>query len=385
MNPDISVAHLRCASGGGGGADRVILNTVSRLQAGRFSQSVIYLARTESDVDGLVGPLRRQGLLCQVMPGRRVFDLLQFLALRRFVIGHGISILHCHDAKADVYGFLLRLIHPSLRVLSTLHGWTEKTRRGRLYSRLDKAMLMRFDAVIAVSEHTAGIAGRNGIPRVTVIHNGIDPDLWRPGPPEDGHSSDPPFTIAFVGRLSAEKGSMEFVELAREIEQRLPGSRFVVIGEGSELSAMKDAAEAAGLGDSFDFRGFQPPEIIRSVYPCIDVLALPSRREGLPMAVLEACAMGVCVAAFSVGGVPEIITHGHNGLLAQPGNIGELAGHILSLRRDKLLGDKLRRHARESIVEQFSVRNQVRQLEVVYAKLLDGGTLKVGKGVMSIP
>ena len=385
MNPEKNVVHLRCASGGGGGADRVILNTVPRLQAGRFSQSIIYLARKESDVGGLVGPLRRQGLLCQLMPGRRVFDLRQFLAVRRFVIEHKARILHCHDAKADLYGFLLRLVCPSLKVLSTLHGWTEKTRRGKLYSRLDRILLRRFDAVIAVSEHTAGIAGRNGVRRVTVIHNGIDPDLWRPGPPEEGHSSDPPFTIAFVGRLSAEKGTMEFVELAREVVRQQRDSRFWVLGEGTELPAMKDAVDAAGLSCLFEFRGHQSPETLRAVYPCIDVLALPSRREGLPMAVLEACAMGVCVAAFSVGGVPEIITHGYNGLLAQPGNIGELAGHILSLRRDKLLCDKLRRHARESIVEQFSVQNQVRQLEVVYAKLLDGGTLKVGKGVMSIP
>ncbi len=383
MNPDISVAHLRCASGGGGGADRVILNTVPRLQAGHSSQSVLYLSRTESDAAGLVEPLRRQGVPCQVFPGHRVFDLRQFLAVRRFVMDHQVRILHCHDAKADVYGFLLRLLRPSLKVVSTLHGWTEKTRRGRLYSRLDKAMLRRFDAVIAVSGHTAGIAGNNGIRRVTVIHNGIDPDLWRPGPSVNDRSSDPPFTVAFIGRLSAEKGPLEFVELAREIEQRLPGNRFVVIGEGTELSAMKNAAEASGLGDSFDFRGFQSPENLRAAYSGIDVLALPSRREGLPMAVLEACAMGVCVAAFSVGGVPEIITHGQNGLLAQPGNIGELAGQIVSFRQDGRLGDRLRSLARASIVERFSVQAQVRQLEAVYEACLNSETCKIVDGTIS--
>lgn len=383
MNSALCVVQLRCASGGGGGADRVILNTVPRLQSGRFTQSVIYLARKESDVDGLVEPLRRQGVSCQVLAGCRVFDLPQFLAVRRYVIEHKVRILHCHDAKADLYGFLLRLIRPSLKVLGTLHGWTEKTRRGRLYSRLDKTVLKRFDAVIAVSGHTAGIAESNGIRRVTVIHNGIDPDLWCPPSLEDIRSADAPFTIAFIGRISPEKGPLEFVKLAREIVRQQRDSRFWVLGEGPELPAMKAAAEAAGLGGSFEFRGHQSPETLRSAYRDVDVLALTSLREGLPMAVLEACAMGVCVAAFSVGGVPEIIEHGQNGLLAQPGNIGELAGHILSLRRDTRLCSKLRRQARERIVAQFSVRNQVKQLEAVYAKLLEDGTNKNRDGVMS--
>lgn len=383
MNPDISVTHLRCASGGGGGADRVILNTVPRLQSGRFSQSVLYLSRTESDAAGLVEPLRTQGVPCQVFPGHRVFDLRQFLAVRRFVMEHRVRILHCHDAKADVYGFLLRLMRPSLKVVSTLHGWTEKTRRGRLYSRLDKAMLRRFDAVIAVSGHTAGIAGNNGIHRVTVIHNGIDADLWRPGSPVKAPGSSRPFTIAFIGRLSAEKGPLEFVGLAREVEHRLPGNRFVVIGEGPELAAMKGAAEAAGLGASFDFRGYQDAESLKAAYSGIDVLALPSRREGLPMAVLEACAMGVSVAAYSVGGVPEIIAHGQNGLLAQPGNMGELAGRIVAIRQDEGLGARLGSQARAVIVERFSVQAQVRQLEAVYEAFLNSASRKIRDGAVS--
>lgn len=380
MSPVMSVTHLRCASGGGGGADRVILNTVPRLQTGRFSQAVLYLARTPPSVDGLVGPLRGQGVACSVIPGRRVFDLRQFFAIRRFVIENEVGILHCHDAKADLTGYLLRLLRPSLRVLSTLHGWTDKTRRGKLYSRLDKAVLKRFDAVIAVSRHTAGIAEANGIHRVKVVHNGIDPEIWRPMLPDADRSAAVPFTVAFVGRISAEKGPLEFVELAREIVRQQGGCRFWVLGEGPELPAMTVAVEAAGLADSFDFRGHQPPEALRAAYRDIDVLALTSRREGMPMAILEACAMGVCVAAFSVGGVPEIISHGQNGLLAQPGNIGELAGHIVSMRNDQRSRTRLRRQARESVVEHFSVLNQVRQLESVYAELLDGGHPKVRKG-----
>jgi glycosyltransferase involved in cell wall biosynthesis len=368
MSREPVITHLRCASGGGGGADRVILNTVPRLQAGRFGQTVLYLVNSGADAGGLIEPLRQRGLGCEAIPGRRIFDLRQFLALRRFVLGHGIRLLHCHDAKADLYGFLLRLTHPSLKLISSLHGWTEKTRRGRFYSRLDKAVLRRFETVIAVSEHTAGIARQNGIRRVVVVPNGIDADDW--SPVTESRPGDRPFTLAYVGRISAEKGPLDFVATALAVSRRDPDSVFVVLGDGPDLPAMREAVAAAGLGNRFDFRGFRPPAELKAAYRAMDVLVLPSRREGLPLALLEACAMGVCVAAFSVGGVPELITHGRNGLLAEPGNTEDLARQILTLRQDPALRDRLREQARATVVSHFSVVAQVRKLEAVYAETL---------------
>jgi glycosyltransferase involved in cell wall biosynthesis len=376
MTRDTITTHLRCASGGGGGADRVIFNTVPGLNAGRFGQAVLYLAKRGAEISGLVEPLRQRGLLCEVVPGQRIFDLRQFLAVRRFVLDHKIRLLHCHDAKADLYGFLLRLLHPSLRIISTLHGWTEKTRRGRFYSRLDKAILRRFDAVVAVSEYTATIARSYGIRRTVVVPNGIDPEAWRPTASRDAHPNDPPFTVAFVGRISAEKGPLEFVETARAASRKEPGIRFVVLGEGPDLPAMRAAVASAGLSLNFDFRGYQPPTELKTAYRTMDVLALPSRREGLPMALLEACAMGVCVAAFSVGGIPEVIVHGQNGLLAKPGDTGDLAAQILTLRQDAPLAARLRKNARTTVENHFSVQAQVRQLETIYADTLKPGHLK---------
>jgi glycosyltransferase involved in cell wall biosynthesis len=161
-----------------------------------------------------------------------------------------------------------------------------------------------------------------------------------------------------------------------------PDIRFVVLGEGPDLPAMKTAVEAAGLGENFDFRGYQTQEELKKVYRAVDVLVLPSRREGLPMTILEACSMEVCVAAFSVGGVPEIITHGRNGLLAQPGNIAELAAQILALRQDALLSARLRSNGRATVVNRFSVQAQVRELEAVYADTLrDDRRNKLNRGI----
>jgi glycosyltransferase involved in cell wall biosynthesis len=152
-----------------------------------------------------------------------------------------------------------------------------------------------------------------------------------------------------------------------------PGSRFVVLGEGPDLPAMKGAVSAAGLDRNFAFRGYQPREALKEAYEAMEVLVLPSRREGLPLSLLEACAMGVCVAAFSVGGIPEVIVHGQNGLLAQPGDTGDLAAQIVALRQDTQLAARLRSQARATVVSHFGIRTQVRQLESVYAEVLGSG------------
>jgi glycosyltransferase involved in cell wall biosynthesis len=370
------IAHLRCASGGGGGADRVIFNTVRRLQGGVFGQAVLYLVKKGTTVSGLVDPLHRAGVPCQIIPGGRVFDFSQFFWVRRFVLKNRVGILHCHDAKADIYGFLLRLLHPSLKVVSTLHGWTGKTRRGRLYSRLDKAVLKRFDAVIAVSEHTAAIARDYGIRRLWVVHNGIDPDEWCFESPGRSPQDKAPFTVAFVGRISAEKGPLEFVKIAQAIVLKRPASRFVVMGEGPDLPAMKAAVALSGLDGNFDFCGYQPPETLKAAYGAMDVLILPSRCEGLPMAILEAFSRGVCVAAFSVGGIPELITHGHTGLLVSPGDTAGLATQILTLQQDASLSSRLRVNAREAVVTRFGVQSQVGKLEAIYGDILNPTRVK---------
>jgi glycosyltransferase involved in cell wall biosynthesis len=347
------------------------------MQNGPFRQAVIYLVKAGTDVSGLVNPLRQLGLFCQVMSGCRIFDVRQFLAVRRFVRENKVCILHCHDAKADVYGFLLRLIQPSLKLVSTLHGWTEKTRRGRFYSRLDKVVLRRFDAVIAVSEHTAKIAREKGVQRVSVVHNGIDPKEWNPGLPEGPRQEGHPFAVGFVGRISAEKGPLEFVETAHAVFLKKPDSRFVVIGEGPDLPAMKTAVAEAGLSGNFDFRGYHLPEALKRAYPGLDVLVLPSRCEGLPMTILEAFTMGVCVTAFSVGGIPEVVIHGHNGLLAPPGNVTDLAAQILALRQDSCLSARLRINAKADVASHFSVQAQVRKLEAVYRNMLQADPDKI--------
>ena len=364
----VPILHVRQATGGGGGADRVVVDLVKRLDRRRFSPMVVYLL-PEGEVDcSALGQLRQEGVPCLGLAGRRIFDPLQIHRLQREISKHAPGLIHCHDPKSDVMGALVKGWGRGMAAVSTLHGWVRKSRRGHLYAWMDLRALRCFDAVAAVSSHTARLAQDSGLKRVEVIRNGIDTAWWR----RQRRSGGVP-TIAYVGRLSPEKAPLDFVRVARIVAEAEGASRFIVAGEGPERPAMQAMAREHGLGQRMVFLGHVDSARLRLLYEEIDVLLLTSRTEGLPIAVLEACAMEAPVVATAVGGVPELVTNEQTGLLVPAGDIDGLARGVLRLLRDKALSLRLTKDARLRVEQEFSLDSMVARTEALYTRLLGDG------------
>ena len=140
--------------------------------------------------------------------------------------------------------------------------------------------------------------------------------------------------IGMVGRISPEKGQIEFLQAARQIGKAFPNSRFVIAGDVLFEDARADnyhqrvRAEAEGL--PVQFLGWR--DDVYSVMQEFDILVVPSIQEpGMPRVVLEAQACGVPIIAFATGGIPEAITHGETGFLINPPTANELAVKMLAL------------------------------------------------------
>lgn len=363
----VPILHVRQAAGGGGGADRVVLDLVKRLDRNKFSPLVVYLLRNGDPACQPLEELREAGTPCVGLSGGRVFDPRQIRQLSRVIGEHRPRLIHCHDPKSDVLGSWVKWGR-SLAAVSTLHGWVRKTRRGHLYAWLDLKALRGFDAVIAVSGYTARVAEESGVKRVDVIRNGIDTTWWQRRSAEPAGAR----VIAYVGRLSREKAPLDFVRVAHRIAAEEPECRFVVAGEGPERAAMETLAREVALGERMEFLGHVESLRLRELYKGIDVLLLTSQTEGLPIAVLEACAMGTPVVATGVGGVPELVVDGQTGLLAPAGDVEGLARAVLRLLREPPLAARLATDARSRVEQQFSLDTMVSRTEAVYARLLGG-------------
>ncbi len=212
------------------------------------------------------------------------------------------AVVHSHGYKANLVGRVAALL-AGVRHVASYHAGERPPGRVAWWDRLDRwtAWMGRR---IAVSQQIAARipGGAPVVPNFVALPAEVAPGLE---------------AVGFVGRFSHEKGLDRFVALAAP----LPGAALVAFGDGPELAACQAAA-----GGRVAFRG-----AVAGMAPHwreLGLLAVTSRAEGLPLAVLEAMAAGVPVAAFALGGIPQVIRHGENGWLAAPDDLEALAGCI---------------------------------------------------------
>jgi glycosyltransferase involved in cell wall biosynthesis len=177
-----------------------------------------------------------------------------------------------------------------------------------------------------------------------------------------------PQRILYLGRLEAAKGVFELLAAASRLAPRFPALRLVFGGEGDEGALRRRAAEL-GLAERIELPGWLSQEERDAELAKAEVFCLPSHAEGLPMAMLEAMAAGKAVVATAVGGIPEAVQDGGNGLLVPPRDEGALARALAELMGDTALRDRLAAQARATIEQHYSTEVVCRQLSALYREL----------------
>lgn len=369
MKPRTGVLHLRQSAGGGGGADTVVMEWLDLLDQDHYSAEVVYLRKTKHDIWPILQRLDEHDIAHTDYPGRRFFDLAQFRQVRRHLIRQNIGILHCHDSKADIYGWLLRKSLPKLKLAATLHNWISHSWRSGIYKRLDLLVLKRFDIITTPSVEVAREAAKAGVPGVQVLANGVNLKLWpsRPSPP----LGNTPFTVGFASRLSREKGVSDFIAVAKEIVSQVPTARFHVAGEGPEGEHMRSLTEQTGLTNRFKFLGFLNEADMYDHYSTLDVLLHPSHVEALPMTLLEAAAVGVPVVATQVGDVDKLFEHGRSAFICRAGDVAAMAKALVILAGSPERAKKMSEEARSVVEAKYDMSKKIRILEQFYRQALE--------------
>ncbi|HEU4588885.1 MAG TPA: glycosyltransferase [Gemmatimonadales bacterium] len=241
---------------------------------------------------------------------------------------------------------------------------------GRAYVRRRARLWREASLVLAVSEFVRQKLEALGCPpeRIRVHYIGIDTGFYRPAPEMARRP-----LVLFVGRLMEVKGCEYLLRAMRRVQAEIPDAHVVVIGDGPLRGGLEAFARAEL--EQVCFLGMQPPEVVRAWMNRARVFCVPSvttasgATEGFGLVFAEAQAMGVPVAGFASGGVPEAVAHGETGLLVPERQVDQLADAITCLLRDTALWQRFSAAGRRRVQERFDLARQTERLEELYREV----------------
>jgi glycosyltransferase involved in cell wall biosynthesis len=284
-------------------------------------------------------------------------DLSVVRRLKNEIAAAGIDLVHSHGYKGNFYAFLAaRAAHAGLA--ATCHNWLGDSLKMGSYRWLDKMVLKRFDRVAVVSQQLKNEVECCGIAegKVSVIPNGIaacreDRALRETLRGTLGLGANE-IVIGTVGRLSPEKGHRFLLEAASRLVRSGVKVKFLLVGDGPLREALAEKARELGIACRVVFTGVR--DDAADLVSLMDVFVLPSLREGMPMALLEAMARGIPSVATAVGEVPAMLDDGRNGALVPAADAARMAKAILLLIRDRAAASALSIRAAEKVKAEYS-------------------------------
>lgn len=279
------------------------------------------------------------------------------------------DIVHAHAASKGSFvrkSVLLALSRASgAKTVFHLHGacfdaFIEGS--GPRMQRWIRHTLEQSSVVIALSsrwaEYLHGFAPRA---RVVVIPNSV------PLPPPAADVAEPG-RILFLGQVEPRKGIYELIEALALLKDRFPQARLAIGGQG-ELDKVKRRAGELGVLDRVEELGWVTARRKHEELARAAIFCLPSHAEGLPMALLEAMAAGKAVLSTGVGGIPDALRDGDNGLMVEPGKVDALAAGLARLLGDDEARRRLGGRARATIEQEFESGVVIGQISAVYQQL----------------
>ena len=295
------------------------------------------------------------------------FSLSPFMALRRAVVSEDVTLVHAHGYREDAYALAAAQGRP---LVATNHLWKRTSPRLRLYAHLDGRLLRQFDEVVAVSQPILNEMADLQIGRLSHVFNGVDVDGLLQQPEDSGLAElyAPGLPVALtVSSLTTEKGLD--MAIAAVSALRREGTRVAlgIVGSGPEESSLRRQVREDGLEGQVKFLGRRSD--VGSLLKAAEIFLLPSRNEGLPIALLEGMACSCAVAATRVGDVSAAVDDGESGLLCLP-NVPSMTDALRRLVNDTGLRTKLSRRAHEVVSAKFSARAMARGYAAVYDRAL---------------
>ena len=317
---------------------------------------------------------RELGIHVEVMGGSNPLAALK--PLREKIVNEGYDIIHCHGARGNMMGALLKR-STGLPVVTTVHSDPKLDYMGRFLSRItfgtiNAWALRNIRYHIGVSDAMVDLLIRRGFDpqQAFAIYNGLD---FTPAVPAMDRSAflaslglDWPEDCVIAGiaaRLNPVKDIPTLLRGFAIARKQQPRLRLIIAGDGQDEAALKQLARDLGVSEQVCFAGWLTDT--DSFYHALDINTLTSLSETFPYALTEGARFALPTVATQVGGIPYLIEHGITGLLFQPGDHEALGRHLAALAGDPSLRSRLGSRLLDKAEKEFSLERTIqRQLEI---------------------
>lgn len=293
---------------------------------------------------------------------------------------NGYELLHCHGAKANLYGTWLRgSLH--IPVVTTVHSDPWLDYMGRPLANMTYGVLNRFcmryrDGWVAVSDAMKDVLIDRGFDgdKIWPIYNGIPfPQRMKCTPRQaylgglglDWNDTNVVFGIA--ARISPVKDIPTLIKAFAETVKQAPNARLLIAGDGEQRQQMEELAARICPEGTVHFAGWQSD--MTSFYHCLDVNMLCSLSETFPYAITEGARMYCPVISTAVGGVPKLVISGETGFLVEVGDWQKMSEYMVQLVRDEGLRHRMGRTLRQKASTEFSSEAMARRQTEIYDEI----------------
>jgi glycosyltransferase involved in cell wall biosynthesis len=361
--------HLGFADGVIHGPARYFLNILKCFDPERVNPNLCILREWHPFADEMA----KEGIN-PVFLSRSKWDPYVIIDLVKIVRKEKIDILHLAGMKGCLIG---RIVSRITGIPSVIH-FRDMNPEGAVTRFLQRSVSSWTDYALAVSEPIRDFAiSKYAVEgnRVEVLHNPISEELLnntynsRERIRSEFNITSDSQVVAIIGRLSPEKGHELLIKVLPELIDACPKIVLLVVGDGPLMNDCKALVQEIYLEKHVRFTGHRSdvPDILSAV----DVVVMPSLREGFPNVALEAIAAGKPVVGFRVGGLPEIVINGQTGFLADPGQIDSIVEYLITVLTNETLSESLRTECMKH-AKHFTVGKHINRLQEIYGKLITG-------------
>lgn len=365
-------ALLLCQNLNVGGAEEVLLGESTHLGSQGIEARVVALTRRGPVADEIASA----GVPVHHVPGNPgPRDPASFLRLVRLLRRERPDVVHTYLIVANLYGRLAAFAAGvPVVVAAEQNVYARKPRRHAL---MERALAAKTFRVVACCRTVGEFYRRQtGVPaaKIDVIYNAVrfgrlpsdeerGPARARLGLPADA------LVLGTLGRLTEQKGQRTLVRTVADLARHRPNLVLFLAGQGPLRLALEAEAEALGLAERVRFLGVRRDR--DTLFAAMDVFVLPSRWEGLSLALVEAMGAARPVVATGVGGNPEVVTDGETGLLVPPDDPAALTDALEGLLADADRRRALGVRAAEEARCRFAIEEHVSQLAHLYRRGVD--------------